>query len=86
MGSLDDALDEAENMTNDQLTQKILSTVRINFNDLQVFFPAYTDKQKLYELIRLVRAATDDNTKKQAIINKIGDYAGIFVNLIKMLV
>ena len=84
MGSFDDALDEAENMTNEQLASKITSIVKISQQNLQTFFPAKVDKEKLYTLIKIVRSSADENKKKQEIISKIGDYVGTILTLTKM--
>lgn len=86
MGSFDDALDEAENMTNEQLSNQLSSIIHVDKKKLETLFPSQIDKQKLYSLIKIVRSAADDNKKKQEILSNIGDYAGMILNLAKMFI
>ena len=86
MGSFDDALDEAENMTNEQLSNQLSAIVHVDKKKLEALFPSKLDKQKLFGLIKIVRSASDDNKKKAEIISSIGDYAGMILNLAKMFI
>ena len=73
-------------MTNVELESKILAIVKISKADLDSYFPAPIDKQQLFELMKIVRSAADDNKKKQEIISKIGDFANVIIKIAKFVI
>lgn len=84
MGSFEDALNEAEKLTDLELESRIMTMVKISKADLELYFPTHVDRVQLFEFMKIVRSAADENTKRQVIINRIGSFVGVIVQLARL--
>lgn len=80
--NFDAILDQAEDLTTRQLTGRISSLVRLKDSEIESLFPTKPDKQKLVELMKIVRASTQLNTRRRALIQNIDQLAGTVVKLL----
>ncbi|GAV19377.1 hypothetical protein MMIC_P0311 [Mariprofundus micogutta] len=80
--AMGDAVDTAAIETDEQLASKISSLTRMNDEEIQDLFPEKADKQKLIELMQLVNASTDENTRTVRLVDNIQDLAGTAVKLL----
>lgn len=77
----DDILNQAINMTNDQLKDQITSMTKLTPEDLQKLAPTVEDKNALLKLMQIVRSTADDNDKKAQILANIEGFANIVLNI-----
>ena len=75
-------LDEAEGLTKAELDARISSLTRLTDEEIASLFPKKPDKEKLVELMGIVRGAASENAKRKQIIDGITQYAGVVVTLL----
>jgi hypothetical protein len=80
--NLDAILDDAEQRTDDKLAGKISSLTRMTDAQIKELFPMAADAKKLVELMEIVNAAEDRNTKINNIVANSEKFAGIVVTLL----
>jgi hypothetical protein len=78
----DALLDEAEKLTIKQLDSRISSLVRLKDSELESLFPAKPDKEKLIQLMQIVKGAEEDNIKQKKLIDNISSLAGTVLTLV----
>jgi hypothetical protein len=81
----DALLDEAENMTLKQLDSRISSLVSLKDSELKSLFPTKPDKEKLIQLMQIVKGAEEDNIKQKNLIDNISSLAGTVLTLVRKL-
>ncbi len=86
MGRFDDVLAEAADKTDAQLSSQISGLTRLKDSEIQKLFPAPDDKTSLLQLLSIVNAATDENTKIAKLTQNISSLAAVSIRLIKYLV
>lgn len=74
-------LDQAERMTEEQMDSRISSLTRLTDSELSSLCPTKADKKKLAELMAIVKEATDENVKRQKIIDNISNFASIIIKI-----
>lgn len=75
-------LDEAEGLTKAELDARISALTRLTDAEIASLFPKKPDKEKLVELMGIVRGAASENVKRKQIIDGIAQYAGVVVTLL----
>ncbi len=86
MGQFDDILAEAADKTDAQLSSQISRLTRLKDSEIQALFPAPHDKTSLLQLLSIVNAVTDENTKVAQLTRNISSLAAVSIRLIKYLV
>ncbi len=85
MGQFDDILADAADKTDAQLSGEISGLTRLKDSEIQALFPAPDDKTSLLQLLSIVDAATDENTKVAQLTRNISSLAAVSIRLIKYL-
>jgi len=80
--AMGDAVDTAAKITDKQLASEISSLTRMTDKDIQSLFPRKADKAKLIELMQIVNASTDENTRTVRLVDNIQELAGTAVKLL----
>lgn len=76
------AAENAARETNNQLDARIASLTKLTQDDIRNTFPTKADKQKLDELIMIVKSDMDQQQKINAIVDKSERFAGIILSLL----
>jgi hypothetical protein len=71
----DKLLDDAENLTMKELDSCISSFIRLKDSELKSLFPKQTDKNKLIQLMQIVRSASSENARKKELVDNISSLA-----------
>lgn len=87
MPDFDDILDEAQNMTDKQLADKLGEIAKsLDYSDIMRLFPSEQDRRDLYKLITIIKKSTSDNMARKELMDNIASYAKIVVSLVKLFV
>lgn len=78
----DSILDDAEALTDNQLSGRISSLVRLTDAEIEELFPSTPDRKHLTELMKIVRASTDINTRRQHLVDNIESLSSTVIKLI----
>lgn len=78
----DSILDEAEDLTLKQLDARISSLTRLTDTELSDLFPEKPDKEKLIQLMQIVKGATADNVKRKQLIDNIAGLADTVLKVV----
>ncbi len=81
----EDVARRAAEATDKQYASELSSLCRLTDAEIKKYFPAREDKDALLELLKVVRAATDENEKMVRLKENIDKFAGIVVKLVKVL-
>jgi hypothetical protein len=76
------AIDRAANRTDAQLASRVSSITRLTDAEIQSLFPTPADVKRLGDLLKIVNAATDKNTKINDLITNIESLAGTVITLV----
>jgi|SRR5690625_413025 len=76
------AAENAANETNAQLDIRISSMTKLTLQEVKNLFPKKADKQKLDELIMIVKSEMNQQEKINAIVDKSERFAGIIISLL----
>ena len=71
----------ASEKTRAQFADELASLTTFSEEELANLFPTETDRKELKSLLDAVNAATDDNVRKQRIIDNIQQFSGAVVKL-----
>ena len=77
-----EAGEKAANETNAELDMRIASMTRLTQQEIRSAFPTKADKQKLSELIEIVKSDMEEHKKIHAIVEKSERFAGIIISLL----
>lgn len=80
--AIGDALDDAEEMTDNKLKSRISSLTRMRDAEIEELFPAKGDKEKLVKLMRIVNESTADNQRTARLVDNIQELAGTAIKLL----
>ena len=80
---LDSIIESGAQRSDDRLASRISSVTRMTDEEVKVLFPEPPDAKKLAELMKVVNAATDRNTKINNIISNAEDFAGVILTLLE---
>ena len=78
----DSLLDEAENLTNAQIGERISSLTRLTAEDINTLCPKKADKQALAELMSIVNSAASENTMKKQLVSNIERFSGLILKIL----
>lgn len=81
----EDAARRAAEATDKQYASELSSLCRLTDAEIKKYFPERADKDALLDLLKVVKAATDENEKLVHLKNNIDRFAGIVVKLVKIL-
>lgn len=81
----EDAARRAAEATDKQYASELSSLCRLTDAEIKKYFPAREDKDTLLELLKVVKAATDENEKVARLKENVDRFAGIVVKLVKIL-
>ena len=79
---VDAAIDRAAKRTDAQLASRVSSITRLTDDEVQNLFPTPADVKKLGDLLKIVNAATDRNTKINNLVTNIESLAGTVITLV----
>jgi hypothetical protein len=80
---LDSIIESGAQRSDDRLASRISSVTRMTDEEVKELFPEPADAKKLAELMKVVNAATDRNTKINNIISNAEDFAGVILTLLE---
>lgn len=86
MGKYKDAADRAAQLTNEQLTMQISSLTKLKKEEIETLFPERADKERLGQLISIVKDATSENEQVSKLKDNIENLAGTAVKLLRFLI
>ena len=75
-------LDQAEELTNAQLSSKIASLTRLKESEIDQLCPKKPDKETLVQLMGIVNGATSENQKKKQLVDNIETLAGVVIRVL----
>ena len=78
----DEAIDGAAERTDDRLASDVSSLTTMTDAEVKELFPEPADVKKLGELMKIVNAATDRNTKVNNIITNVEELGGVILTLV----
>jgi hypothetical protein len=70
-----DILNQADQMTQDQLSTQIAALTTLTADQVQAMAPTVDNMVQLLQFIQIVRSASDSNDKKARLISNIDAYA-----------
>jgi hypothetical protein len=79
-------LDEAEKVTDEKMASRISSLTRLTDSELSELCPTKLEKERLAELMMIVREATEENVKRDKIIENINVFASTIVRILNKIV
>ncbi len=82
---VDKALDDAAKKTNDDLAGKVSSLTRLTDDEIKKLFPTKDDVAKLSQLMQIVRGATNQNEKVNALTENIEGLGKTVITLLAKL-
>jgi hypothetical protein len=82
---VDKALDDAAKKTNDDLAGKVSSLTRLTDDEIKKLFPTKDDVAKLSQLMQIVRGATSQNEKVNALTENIEGLGKTVITLLAKL-
>lgn len=77
-----EAAENAARETNNELDSRIASLTKLTQQDIRNTFPTKAEKQKLDELIMIVKSEMNQQQKINAIVEKSERFAGIIISLL----
>ena len=83
---LNSIIESGAQRADDRLASRISSVTRMTDEEVKELFPEPTDAIKLAELMKVVNAATDRNTKINNIVSNAEDFAGVILTLLEKFV
>jgi hypothetical protein len=83
---LDSIIESGARRADDRLAARISSVTRMTDEEVKELFPEPADVKKLGELMKVVNAATDRNTKITNIVSNAEDFAGVILTLLEKFV
>jgi len=81
-GDFDKLMDDAGEMTLKQVDARLASLIRLKDSEVNALFPSRPEKEKLIQLMKIVRRETSDNVKRRQLIDNIPGLADIVVKLL----
>lgn len=82
----DDIAKRVADLTDEKYTSEISSLCRLKDGEINSLFPGKADKDKLFQLLKIVNDATNENQKVAVLTQNIGNLAGAVVKVVKLLV
>lgn len=82
LDAIREAGDRAARETNAELDTRIASMTRLTQQEIQNAFPTKADKQKLDELISILKSETEQQEKIHAIVDNSERFAGVIITLL----
>jgi shikimate kinase len=73
----------ASKKTKSEFADVLSSYTQLTKEEISAIFPKKGDREELLALVEIVNSATDENTKKAMIAEKIGKVSGAVVKLVK---
>ena len=83
---LDSIIESGAQNADERLASRISSVTRMTDDEVMELFPEPGDVQKLAELMSVVKAADDRNTKINNIVANAENFAGIILTLVEKFV
>jgi len=83
---LNSIIESGAQRADDRLAARISSVTRMTDEEVKELFPEPADAKKLGELMKVVNAATDRNTKINNIVSNAEDFAGVILTLLEKFV
>lgn len=77
------AIDNAADRTDTALAGRVASITRLTDAEVRDLFPAPADVQKLGELLKIVKNASDKNTRAHALVSNIESLATTVITLVE---
>lgn len=77
-----DLLDQAQTMTNAQLSTQIAALTTLTSADIQAMAPTVENMAQLLQFIQVVRSAANADDKKAMLINNIDTYANFVFSIV----
>ena len=84
--SFQDILDEADNLTQAELKNRISSLTRLSETDIQSICPEKEDKVALAQLLQIVNGAASDNAKKKQLVENLEQFGVILLRILAKVV
>ena len=82
----DSILNEAEELTNAELRDRISSLTRLTADDINMLCPKKTDKETLAELMSIVNSAATENKMKKQLVENIEHFSGLILKILAKVV
>lgn len=82
LDAIREASERAVRETNAELDARIASMTRLTQQEIQNAFPTKADKQKLDELIGILKSETEQQEKIHAIVENSERFAGVIITLL----
>ena len=80
--TVNSAIKNSAEKTDQQLASRISSITRMTDDEVQELFPKPADVKKLWELMRIVKSADEQNTKINNIVSNAEEFAGVILTLL----
>lgn len=77
--------DEIRTLTNEQFASEIANLIRLTSTEIERLFPRKQDKERLLELMTIVRSAASRNSKAAQIRSNIGALGESIVKVLEIL-
>lgn len=84
--SFEAILDEAEDLTQKELKNRISSLTRLSDADIQSICPEKEDKVALAELMKIVDGASSENAKKKQLADNLEQFGVIVLRILAKVV
>lgn len=78
--------ENAARETNIALAENIATKTKLSAQEIQTAFPNEVDKQKLEELIEILKSETEQQKKIQALVENSERFAGVIFTLLEKIV
>lgn len=82
LDAIREAGENAARETNAELDARIASMTRLTAQEIQTAFPTKADKQRLDELIEVLKSETEQQEKIQTIVENSEHFAGVIFTLL----
>ncbi len=73
----------AQAETRKEFADQLARYTSLSAGEAQELFPKQSDQEELLELLKIVTATTDDNSKKAKLIERIGNVSGAVIKIAK---
>lgn len=80
---MDLIIESGAQRADERLASKISSITRMTDDEVKELFPEPADAKKLAQLMKVVKAAEDRNTKINHIVNNSEEFGGIILTLLE---
>lgn len=77
-----DLLDQAQGMTNDQLSTQIAALTTLTASEINAMAPTVDNMQQLLQFIQIVRSAANSDDKKALLLRNIDTYSNFVFSIV----